>query len=356
MSSALRTEGISSKGRLQVNSAQTIENVCSDRPPGATSEATAHPRRDYFGRSWWSYVRCLPSEIRAIVYHSLLWSISLLPPKIAFRAAMVIGRLKYRLKGTRTRPLRREIATSLGITEAQASEWAARSYGVVFWEDVESYFRQRVDEKSLDELIDIRGLENLQSALEEGKGALLCTGHVRGIFIFIITLHMLGYKLNAIRRSPRGLQGAIARWFNRRITLVDRGMCNFLWMQPDNLRVAVQAASALRRNEIVIVLIDARFPTEPVEARFLDCLMPLPSGHVILAQACAAPMLNFFVRSADGLPRIAEIGKPHYAGNDVQASVQHCIAELENEILNSPADWMWHQERKLWSRQGESQS
>jgi len=269
---------------------------------------------------------------------------------------MAIGRIKCRLKGSQTRQLREEIASSLGITEAQASERVDRSFGVVFWEDVESYFRLRVDKESLGELIEIRGIENLHTALEKGKGALLCTGHVRGIFMLMIALHLQGYKLNAIRRSPKGRQGPIARWLNRRTTLVEAGHCTFLWMQQDNLKVAVQAAKALRRNEIVIVLIDARFPTEPVQARLLNRPMPLPSGHVVLAQACGTPLLNFYIRSSDGLPRIAEIGKPHYAHNDVQASVQHCISELENEILKSPADWMWHQERGLWNRESEIQS
>jgi len=123
-------------------------------------------------------------------------------------------------------------------------------------------------------------------------------------------------------------------------------------MERDNLRVAVQAAKALRRNEILLVLIDARFGNEAVEADFLNRRLPMTSGHVVLAQACRAPLLSFFVRSSDtDLPRIAEIEEPYYASDDVDASVQHCISSLERKIVDSPADWIWFHERVAWSRQ-----
>jgi lauroyl/myristoyl acyltransferase len=209
-----------------------------------------------------------------------------------------------------------------------------------------------LDRQSVGKFIDIRGIENLDRALERRGGAILCTGHIRGLFIFLVALKLLGYNVNAIRRTPKSAQGPIARWFNRRMTLVSGAWCKFLWMERDNLRVAVQAANALRRNEIILVLIDARFGNEAVEADFLNRRLPLTSGHVVLAQACRAPLLSFFVRSSDtGLPRIAEIEEPYYASDDVDASVQHCISRLERKIVDSPVDWIWFHERDVWSRQ-----
>src|SRR5258708_12688933 len=230
MSKVLGAEKVRGEGRVQVNVAEPIENVSTDgsAATGAICSAIHTPRRDYRVRSWLRLVRCLPSEIRAILYHAILKSISLLGPGLAFRAAMMMGRIKHKVRGSRTIPLQSEISTSLRVTQGQASQCVARSNGIVIWEDVESYFRQGVDEKSLGELVDIRGLENLQSALHKGKGAVLCTGHVRGIFIFMVALYLMGYKVNAIRRSPKGLQVPIGRWFNRRITLARGGSSNFL--------------------------------------------------------------------------------------------------------------------------------
>jgi KDO2-lipid IV(A) lauroyltransferase len=238
------------------------------------------------------------------------------------------------------------MATALGGYAQPFEDLIMRSYEVASWESLEPCFYRRLDRDSLKDFISIRGLHNLNLALKGNKGAILCTGHIRGLFIVIIALELLGYKLNAIRRPPKNVQGPLGRLLNRERTLITRGGCKFLWMQKGNLGVALQAANALRRNEIIIALIDGRFGTEAVDVRFLNRLCSLPSGHVVLAQACGAPLLNFFVRSLEGgLPRIAEIDEPYYAGDSVVAAVQHCVCALEHNILQSPADWIWFQER-----------
>ena len=299
---------------------------------------------------WSGATRRARVDAGTILYHSVLWSISLCPPERAFRIARQLGRTRYELMRGKAERLRREMQADLGTTLEESNRHATRAYELAFWEDLESHFYARMDRESMERFIEIRGLENLDFALAKGKGAILCTGHIRGLFTFIIALSFMGYKVNVIRRTPRGVQGPVGRWFNRRMTLIDSGRCNYLWMQENNLGVAVQAGNALRRQELVIVLIDARFGSEALEVQLLQHLLPLPTGHIVLAQACGAPLINFFVHSSEaGLPRIARLDEPYYPPNDVAASVQHCASTLERNIRESPADWMWYPERELWS-------
>lgn len=334
-----------------MNQAQAVPKArpdvwAGDRP--IISEC-ASPRRSQW-RRWSGIAQRVRFDLSTILYHSLLWPMSSLPPGRAFQVARKVGRTKYRFTAEKAGRLRREMSLGLGTTPEQSDELATRVYEQALWEDLESHFYARIHRESVQRFIEIRGIEKLNAVLAKGKGAILCTGHIRGLFTFIIALDLMGYKVNVIRRAPRGIQGPVGRWFNQRMTLIGSGRCKYLWMHENNLGVAVQAGSALRRQELVIVLIDARFGSETHDARLLQQTLPLPTGHIILAQACAVPLINFFVHSSEkGLPRIAELDEPYYPTSDVATCTQHCVSRLERNILKSPADWMWYQERDVWS-------
>ena len=322
------------------------EAVLKDRP---TFRESMTSRPDKWKR-WSGATRRVRMDTGTILYHSLLWSLSFCPPEWGFGIAKHLGRTKYELLGKKREPLRREMEVGLGTTREESVKHATRVYELALWEDLESHFYSHIDRRSIERLIQIRGLENLDTALLGGKGAILCTGHIRGLFIFIIALSLMGYKVNVIRRAPRRVQGPVGRWLNRRMTLIDSGRCNYLWMHENNLGVAVQAGNALRRQELVIVLIDARFGSEAQTVHLLQHVLPLPTGHIVMAQACAVPLINFFVHTSEaGLPRIAELDEPYYPTTDVAADVQYCVSTLERNIQRSPADWMWYPEREVWS-------
>ena len=322
------------------------EAVLKDR---STFRESTPLRPDGWQR-WSGATRRIRMDTGTILYHSLLCSLSFCPPEWGFGIAKHLGRTKFELMGKKREPLRREMEVGLGTTREESVKHATRVSELALWEDLESYFYSHIDRGSIERLIQIRGLENLDTALLRGKGAILCTGHIRGLFIFIIALSLMGYKVNVIRRAPRRVQGPVGRWFNRRMTLIDSGRCNYLWMHENNLGVAVQAGNALRRQELVIVLIDARFGSETQTVHFLQHVLPLPTGHIVMAQACAVPLINFFVRTPEaGLPRIAELAEPYYPTTDVAAAVQYCVSTLERNIRRSPADWMWYPEREVWS-------
>jgi lauroyl/myristoyl acyltransferase len=327
------------------------ENAVCSRLVGPGRAGKPRNRGTFIRHRWWNSAHEFFSDVSAIVYYTVLWLISRLPLHRALRTAIYIGRIKYRCQRARSADLRSEIAATIGIDAEQAAEIEARSYEIKLWDDVETWFYNHLDAQTISRFISLHGLQNLNLALKEGKGAILCAAHVRGIFALFVALDLLGYKVNAVRRAPKNVQGPIARRLNQRRTLITSERCKFLWMQPSNLGIALKAEKALRRNEIVLMLIDSRFPTEAIKARFLNRQVPLPSGHAVLARSTGAPLLNCFVHSPrSGLPRIVEIGSAQYVGEDVGAAVQSCISRLEEKIRKYPADWIWFAERGLWSK------
>jgi len=168
--------------------------------------------------------------------------------------------------------------------------------------------------------------------------------------VVTLALAARGYKLNTIRRKPLGLQNRIGRWFNAQTTLIGHGACRFLWMEPENLRVAVEAGKALRRNEVVLVLLDGRFAAQSADVRFLGRRVAIPSGPILIARTTGTPLLDVSLRLEEGgVPHhVARIGRAFYPTSDVTASVQYCVSKLEEAIIEEPASWTWLEDRAIW--------
>lgn len=294
----------------------------------------------------------LRGDLKVLLYQGALSAASLLPHRAAFGFARAIGREWYRRHRDSFAPLFHEMEQVLGCDNTEAYVNGQRYFEVVASENIEAYMRNSRTRDNLCRLMEFRGLTNLDASLKKGKGAILCTGHIRGLFTFMFGLHSLGYKVNAVRRLVPELGGPITNWFTRRNTLVTQEACNFLWMENGvNLRLGVHSAAALSRNEILIMLIDARQVAGSLPVKFLGHSMSLPSGHVVLAQATGASLLNFFIhRPTKWVPQIAEIGEPYDAPPKIEDGVQHCLSILERQIRQYPTDWTWFAARDVGSR------
>jgi len=291
--------------------------------------------------------------INTLTYRSLLSLTSFLPRKLAFQVARKVGNLRYSKKRLAIE-LHRDLESALGASPEQIEDWLKRSFELATCEDLESHLYSRVTRETISELIELRGIHHLALALDRGKGVILCSGHVRGHYTFFAALGLLGYKPNVIGHPPVYGPSPIERWFyQRRDTLMQRKLgCRFLLIEPDNFGVAVQAANALKRNEVVTIEIDKTSSRRTVEVRFLDGRVPFPSGPALLAQVTGAPLLNFFVYRPDQwTPQIAEIGPPLYVADDLVSSIQRCARFLEERILQHPAEWyhLWFPKWRLWN-------
>jgi len=291
------------------------------------------------------------SAIKTLIYQSLLFAVALLPTPLAYRLACIIGQTRYRRRGDASRRLARAMQSRLSVSSRESEEWTRRYFELEAWDEVETWHCRRAGRSKIRQLLEFEGIENLDQALAAGKGAVLCAAHFRGLFILMMALAERGYKLNAIRRKPLGRQNRIGRWFNDQTTLIRHGACNFLWMEPDNLKVAIHAGAALRRNEVVLVLIDGRFAAQSVDVTFMGQTVAIPFGPMVIARTTGSPLLNLSLRldHHGQFRHFARIGPPFYPSADVAASVQHCMSELEGAIVQDPANWIWFEDRIVWN-------
>jgi lauroyl/myristoyl acyltransferase len=113
---------------------------------------------------------------------------------------------------------------------------------------------------------------------------------------------------------------------------------------PGRVQVAVQAAAALRANEVVSISSDTPplYDDRPraVEVPFLGRQAMLLPGVVTLARLTGAPVLMAIAHhSADYYHQVLEISPPVPMDGDTNTAFRRCVAAMDAAIRSNPAEW-----------------
>ncbi len=277
--------------------------------------------------------------------------LALLPARLSYRAACWRGDLMFRLWSGKRAEVLRSLRLLLGDDLGPAGvQRVARDVFRIRSCEVIDLMRLRGRARSLRRLVEIRGREHLEAALAQGQGAIVCSAHFGSYLAVHSLLQDAGFPLTTIGRwwwrYPPGQTSAAGRvWdfvYARRV-LRHRQRPNIEpW--PGRVQVAVQAAAALRGNEVVTISSDAP-PLEAERARaiavpFLGRQATLLPGVVPLAQLTGAPVLMATAyRTADYRHQVLEISPPVPMEGGTAAAFGRCTAAMETAIREHPADW-----------------
>jgi len=181
----------------------------------------------------------------------------------------------------------------------------------------------------------IAGEENLQVALKRERGVILVTGHIgnwelggaffghRGVKVNVVTLPDGSRQIDAIRDRYRG-QYAIR-------TIVLDG----------SPFASVEMLSALKRGEMVAMLVDRWAGTEGVPVTFLGGTHYLPRGPFVLSRTTGAPILPAFV-VRDGASYRGIVEPPFVVeGDDFGPYAARLGRTLEGIIRRYPEQWYY---------------
>lgn len=298
-----------------------------------------------------------------VLYWGLLAPLAaLLPSRLAYGAACVWGDLTYRIWPNREseldymRYLRDELA--IDAIPDDVERWARD-----FWRfracEVIDVMRLRGQARSLSPLVEIQGREHLEEALAEGRGAILCSAHFGSYMSAFSLLQLSGFPITCLGRWDWHYHDELSKvevrfWdlvFSRRV-LRHRQRPNIEpWM--GRAQVAAQAATLLRKNEVVMICSDAppiaADKARAVEVPFLGQRATLLPGVVTLAKVTGAPLLMAFSRRLDDYRhQILTISPPVPLDDDLQAAFERCAAAIDSAIRGSPCDWyFWFQRDDL---------
>jgi len=238
------------------------------------------------------------------------------------------------------------------VSEEEAQRLARENFRYRACE-IMDLMRLRGSARSLTKLVEIRGREHLEAALAGGKGAILCTGHFGSHQNAFSVINASGYPVTTIGRWDWKYDTTVSSaegrfWdfaYSRRVIRHRRRPHLEPW--PGRFQVAVQAAAALRDNELVTICSDAG-PLAAEQARSLE--MPflgqkarLLPGVVSIAKLTGAPVLMVFIhRSADYRHQTLEISPPVSMQGDTVTAFERVVTAIDAAIQRNPASWnLW---------------
>ena len=192
--------------------------------------------------------------------------------------------------------------------------------------------------------VSFEGLDRLDAALGEGKGAIIVGLHLGSWDVGATSLARRRYPLNAFVRSFEGNAK-----ISRAIQDLRRKVGVVSILAEDGIR---HAAEVLRRNELLAMLIDAPSTGRLVKVKFLQGYAQFSPGVAALALRTKAAVLpGCIVRLPDNTFK-AFIGKKiecHFSGNfrrDIQHLSQGILDSMQEFVTQYPEQWGML--RKVW--------
>jgi Kdo2-lipid IVA lauroyltransferase/acyltransferase len=232
----------------------------------------------------------------------------------------------------------------LGLTRSQAETLIQRNLVTLGRTIADAVRLRTMSRHELNRLVRFEGVKHFHDALSEGRGALLLSAHVGNWEVLSAALCLAGIPLNVVARRPDdavladNLEQLRGRWGAHTIWR-DRGM--------------LPVMRALRRNEVVAVLIDQATDVPGAYLPFLGVPAFTPTGPARLALRTGVPVIPAHIRETDdGYVAVVE---PRFECKTVD---EHDLTEAWNEMIGSwireaPESWVWIHDRwarKAWTR------
>ena len=284
-------------------------------------------------------------EHSANPYHPEYWGVWLflgflrLVVWLPFGAQLAIGRAlgdaMWHLAGPRRRITKVNLRICFPELDGEQRRRLARAHfeslGIAFVETAMCWWS---DAAKLEPLLTIRGLEHLQGALAEGRGALLLSAHFTTLEIGgrLLGLRARFHPMYKRSRNPvieRFMRGRREFHFGKTIAMDDvRGLLKSLkanvpvWYAPDQ--------GFTGKGYLLVPFFGVPAPTNPATSR--------------IAKLSEAPVLFFATRRLHGTAGYELTIQPPLAGfptDDAEADAKTINALIEAEIRGCPEQYLW---------------
>jgi len=193
-------------------------------------------------------------------------------------------------------------------------------------------------------MVDAEGIDQFRSIFKRGKGLIAVTGHIGCWELLAAYFSDLGFPVNVVarRRSNKAI--------GQKITDL---RSSYGVVELDRESDGRKMFRALKRGEVVAMLVDQDTRVDGMFSPFLGKLAHTPTGHARLAYRTGAPLVVLSIhRRRSGRHVITvheEIDRPEGDEAEVVAAIVHKCNELLSSIIQSfPDQWIWFHRR--WRR------
>jgi lauroyl/myristoyl acyltransferase len=270
----------------------------------------------------------------------------LVPARVGYLLCRVIGVVYYVMNFR----VRRNIVENLAHVMPHATWFkreflSARACITVVTNYYDLLRLRSVDREQILDLVDLEGLEQVETALARGKGLIILSAHVGNFSVVARLPAALGYRSAIIAEEVRP-----AALFNYMARL--RAAMGIEVIPPG--REAVRRIfRLLRANGILLVAGDRDVAGQGMPVEFFGDETTLPFGPVLLAMRSGAPIVPAYTlrlghrRSVVVLQEPLDLIRTGDWDADLRVNVQRMAAALERMILQDPGQWAVLQ--RVWS-------
>ncbi len=286
-------------------------------------------------------------------YASVLavWSVLKVAGCLPWKWAQIFGRLLGELAYRSSRKYRRITLSNLKLafgTDKEKSQLSgiARETCVNLGKGLcEALGSIHVTQNRMRKLVKLNGKENLDLALESGKGVIAFSAHLGSFALMGIRLAAEGYPFSFILRDPESKQ--VARIF--RYVAGQKGV-GIISAMPRKKAIA-ESLKHLRQNRIVCILGDQRELHSGVSVDFFGHPAGTATGPVVLAMRTGASIVPMFSVREPGDSHTVMI-EPAFelvlSGDkekDTYVNTAMLSKIVEDYVARYPSQWFWLHER-----------
>ncbi|MEE9554879.1 MAG: lysophospholipid acyltransferase family protein [candidate division Zixibacteria bacterium] len=282
-------------------------------------------------------------RLEYIALVTVLTVLSLLPYKLALKIGDIIAFLGFSVVRVRRNVTLENLRNSFRdkYSEKEYRKIGFNAYRNFAYSMIEYGMFPKFKKKGFPGSLTVEGEENLKSALEGGRGAVLITGHFGSWELMGAMLAERGWPIDYLVGEQHNL--LVNDLMNSHRTMFGIGLIE--------LGVAAKGVfKAVRKGRMVAMLSDQDAGSDGIIVRFLGRPASTPKGPAAFALKTGAPQIcGFIVRSGEGQKVILEkdLGfKP--SGDkekDIRNLTQAYTSLLEKYIIDYPDHWFWPHRR-----------
>jgi KDO2-lipid IV(A) lauroyltransferase len=266
----------------------------------------------------------------------------------AVRMGDTMGSLGYSAVRIRRNVAERQIAFALpGLSSAEVRRIARASYAHLGRTAIEAAILPRFGKKFVQDLVsDVSGFEVFDTALAEGRGALLVAGHLGNWELGGSWLAANGHRIAAVARTMKN------PLFDQYLGETRAALGITIFKEADAVRLAPRH---LRSGGLLGMLADqGALGLASTFVPFFGRLARTPRGPAVLAIRLEAPLIfGTCIRQPDGRFHVRyeriTVSRTGDLDHDVETMVRAYTEALERGIRANPEQYFWVHRR--WRRQ-----
>jgi len=278
------------------------------------------------------------------LYRIGLWICVSLPLKAAYKIASFLAVIQYNFCVKDRNSVINNLKIILNTDDEKILKPKARKVFINFAKYLVDFFRfSLVDNKYIEERIEIKGREYIEEAFKKGKGVIAMTAHVGNWELSGVVTSLLGYPVNAIALNHK----------DKRVNELFIRQRELKGVKVVPLGVAVRRCfSALKNNELIGVVGDRDFTGAGVKVDFLGKEVSIPKGPAMFSLKTGAVIIpTFMLRQTDDTYKLVYQKPVEYTiigdeEKDIVLFTKKNVTAIENIIREYPEQWFMF--REFW--------